>query len=196
MFNNNMNINVSMRDFNLTLVAGVERVIDVQGNWFHVQNADSPIKLQFNESPFVTREQTQGGARDYTRVTVLSALTQNVVLSLGFGQETDARTKLVGEVIATELVANTLFNAGEIELTAGESKLLVAQRTGRKETRLNIRSNQEGGLYIGNVGISDASKGGFIEQGSTDYIQGTFAIYAFNPNNFTVIINVLETAGV
>lgn len=196
MFNSELNINVSMRDFNLALVAGVERVVDIQGSWFHVQNADTPIQLQFNESPFVTREQTQGGARDYTRVTVLSALTQNVVLSLGYGQETDARTKLVGDVIATELVANTLFNAGEILLAAGQTKVLVSERAARKETRLNIRSNQEGGLYIGNVGISDVSKGGFIEQGSTDYIQGTFAIYAFNPNNFTVIINVLETAGV
>jgi hypothetical protein len=196
MFNNELNINVSMRDFNLALVAGVERVVDIQGSWFHVQDADTPIQLQFNESPFVTREQTQGGARDYNRVTVLSATTQNVVLSLGFGQETDSRAKLVGDVIATESVANSLINAGEILLTAGQTKLLVAERTNRKETRLNIRSNQGGGLYVGNVGINDASKGGFIENGMTEYMDGTFALYAFNPNNFTVVINVLETAGV
>jgi hypothetical protein len=192
MFNGESNFNVSMRDFNLALVEGVERVVDVQGSWFHVQKTQSKIQLQFNESPFVVREEGQGGARDYNRVTILSETTQNVILSLGFGQETDARVKLTN-ISATVSAAETAGNPITLVLSAGQTAQLLPRNSARKSAYIVRGENDLYNIKIAYKTAQNAQDGLFFAPQSSVNVEAKEAVFVHNHSDFTQSVVAIDT---
>ena len=97
--------------------------------------------------------------------------------------------KVNGEVDA--LSANENNHLPAVEIAAGETALLATAKVGRKSLRLSIKVDEVGGVYLGKQGVS-AGHGGYLDVGMVDYIDTQGALYAQNPNDTAVTIQVLE----
>lgn len=183
---------MSMRDYKFTLAAGQERSLNVQGNWFHVLQATGTVKIRFDDGVQIDRGEGQGGSRSYQKVSVYSSIAQTVVLSLGVGMETDSRATVNATINTTIEPTDTLTPRAEVSIGAGATVLLAAANANRKELRLGIKSTEANGVYIGNVGVGAVTPGGYIEEGSIEYVGTEAAVYGYNPGAAAVVVNVLE----
>lgn len=188
-----------MRDYSLNLDAGsIERSLNVAGNWFHVLEATNTIAIRFDEGPRNYRQKGQGGTRLFNRVSVSSVVAQNVVLALGFGQETDSRAS-VGDVnvSASNRISNTITPLPEVSIPPLTSVILCAADVSDKRiyVRLGVKSDQIGGVYIGDATVNN-NLGSYLENGSVEFLECQAAIHAYNPNNDSVIVNVMTLSKV
>lgn len=183
---------MSMRDYKFTLAAGQERSLNVQGNWFHVLDAVGTVGIRFDEGVLIERSQGQGGSRSYSRVLVSSPIAQTVILSLGVGQETDARASFTGTVNTTIEPSNTILPKAEVTIAAGATVILAAANANRKELRLGVKSSEANGVYIGNVSVGALTPGGYIEEGSVEYVGTEAAVYGYNAGAVSIEVNVLD----
>lgn len=182
----------AMRDYKFTLEANVPRSLNVQGNWFHVLDADGVVKVQFDDGVFIDRSQGQGGSRSYARVSVQSPTAQTVVLSLGFGQETDARASVNATINTTIAPTDVITPLAEVTIAAGATTLLANANAIRKELRVGVKSTEPAGIYIGNASVGATTQGGYIEEGSTEYVNTEAAIYGYNASSQSVTVNLLD----
>lgn len=87
--------------------------------------------------------------------------------------------------------ADTATHLPRVKLLPGVATLIAAADATRKELRLNIDSEQPGGVFLGKAGIL-ANQGGFMDVGVTEYLSTEGALYAFNPNATDVYVSVLS----
>ncbi len=181
-------------DRTLTLDGVAPQRIFVKGKHYHILSASSPVKLAFDGGQQITRQQGQGGDTDesFSEVLITSDAPQTVKIALGFGKVRDNTATLNNANITSTIEhANVNSHLPLITLTAGVATLIAAADVTRKELRLNIDANQPGGVFLGKAGIL-ANQGGFIDVGTTEYIQTQGALYAFNPNATDVKISALS----
>ena len=183
---------MSMRDYKFTLAAGQERSLNVEGDWFHVLAATGTIQIRFDEGVQIDRSEGQGGSRSYKRVNVQSSTAQTVVLSLGYGQETDARSTVNATINTTIEPSNTILPKAEVTIAAGATVILAAANANRKELRLGVKSSEANGVYIGNASVGAATPGGYIEEGSVEYVGTEAAVYGYNAGAVSIDVNVLD----
>jgi hypothetical protein len=188
--------NRSMKDYVLSLLPNVPQTVNTEGNYYHVQQASDAVQLSFGQNAKVTRYQTQGGEQDYNEVEIVSGVPQTVIISLGFGTVTDSRATLSGAGLSVDIGGNTSINRlGSIAIPADTEVLIAAANVNRKELRINIPDSESGGVDIGSAGMNSSARGGYLIEGSTEYLQGSYALHAYNPNAFVVNINLLEFIG-
>jgi len=181
-----------MRDYKFTLGAGEERDLNVLGDWFHVLSASGTIGIRFDQGVRIDRNEGQGGARTYERVSVYSPIAQTVTLSLGFGEETDARATVNATINTTIAPTDTVTPFAEVTILAGATTLLAAANANRKELRIGVKSTEANGVYIGNIAVGAVTQGGYIEEGSVEYVGSEAAIYGYNPGGSSIAVNVLS----
>lgn len=182
----------SMRDYKFTLAAGQERDLNVEGDWFHVLEASGVIGIKFDQGVRIDRSEGQGGSRLYEKVSVYSPIAQTVTLSLGYGQETDARATVNATINTTIAPTDTVTPFAEVTILAGATTLLAAANANRKELRIGVKSTEANGVYIGNIGVGAVTQGGYIEEGSVEYVGSEAAIYGYNPGAGSITVNVLS----
>lgn len=183
---------MSMRDYKFTLAAGQERSLNVEGDWFHVLEADGTIKIRFDDGVQINRGQGQGGSRSYKRVNVQSSTAQTVTLSLGYGVETDARATVDATINTTIAPSNTINPKAEVTIGAGATVLLINANVNRKELRIGVKSSEANGVYIGDNTVGAAAPGGYVEEGAIEYIATESAVYGYNAGATSIVVNVLE----
>lgn len=184
-----------MRDYPITLSAGVERSLNVAGSFWHLIKASGEVKLGFDEGAKITRSQGMAGTAKYTRITVLSPINQTVTVSLGFGQSFDARAAVEAVVNAAVEPSNSNSALPQVTIAAGQTVEIAPANAARKELRIQVKSDQVGGVNIGDANVN-ATKGGFVEVGMVDYVASEAAMYAHNPNAASVTVNVLDLSRV
>lgn len=182
----------SMRDYKFTLLAGQERDLNVEGDWFHVLDANGTIGIRFDQGVRIERQEGQGGSRLYEKVSVYSSTAQTVTLSLGYGQETDARASINATINTTIEPSDTLNPLAEVSIGAGATVLLSAANANRKELRIGVKSSEANGVYIGDIGTGAVTPGGYIEEGSVEYVGTEAAVYGYNSGAGSIDVNVLE----
>ncbi len=111
-------------------------------------------------------------------------------LSLGSGEITDSA--VYGNVNAAVEPSDTLTPSAEVAINAGETKLLISATADRKEVRIGVKSIEANGVYIGNASVGAGTEGGYIEEGSVEYIASNSAVYGYNPGAGSINVNVLE----
>lgn len=87
--------------------------------------------------------------------------------------------------------ANDNAHLPQVEVSSGQTALLCAANVNRKEVRLSIKGDQIGGVYLGKLGLL-TGQGGWLDVGMVDYLSTQGALYAHNPNDQAVTIQILE----
>lgn len=181
-----------MRDYTFTLTAGQELERNIPGNWFHVIDSDSDIQIRFDDGDTITRSEGMGGSAEYEKVTIISAAAQTVKVSLGYGFVTDGRATVNESINTTIEPSNSSQGKAEVVVGAGLTVALVGANINRKELRVGIKSTEANGVYVGDSGIGAAKQGGYIEEGSVDYIAIESALYAYNAGAGSITVNLME----
>jgi len=183
-----------MTDYPASLTAGATSTFNVQGNSFHVVTATSPIHISFDDSKEIQRHQGMGGTstEPYYKVTVRSEVAQNITIALGSGSIFDSRANISATLNTTIAPANINEALGSITVNAGSAIKLVSANADRKELRIGIKSDNDEGLYFGDINIGVTKQGGFIEVGGVEYVTSEGAIYAYNPSASDVTVNLLD----
>jgi len=186
----------NFRSYKYILDAGQHVTADIDGNMFAVITASSKLSLSFDESNTLKdMQQGMGGefGSPYNKVTIKTDVPQTIVLVLGFGRLNDSRSEAsTGDTNISVDKANTIGNKGTVVIPAGQASQIIAANTTRLETRLNIKDTEPGGVYLGASGVT-AATGGYLDVGQTEYMSGSFAIFAFNDNPDPVSVSVIDT---
>lgn len=181
-----------LRDYKLALDAGIPQTLNVQGDYYHVLVATSDVTIKFDEGAALTRSVGQGGEQDYSRVTIVSTVNQSVVVSLGYGSLSDSRSNVSATINTTIAPSNKLNPKAEIVIGAGATVLLAAANANRKELRIGVKSTEANGVYIGDISAGAATPGGYIEEGSVEYVNCEAAVYGYNAGAGAITVNVLD----
>lgn len=181
----------NMRAYPLTLSAGVERKLNVEGDYFHVLEAADPVQLSFDEDKYLTLARGVGGSFSYESIRFLSDTSQTITIVLGFGTFADYRASVNATVNTTIAPANLNSELPEVTVPAGNSAKLADANADRKELRVAIKSSEPGGVYLGSATVAD-NTGGWLEPGMVDYVATEAEVWAFNPGASAVIISALD----
>jgi hypothetical protein len=177
------------------LEAGQEIQFGAQGNFYAVASASSPVTITFDDSNRIAgAEQGTGGEFpvSFGSVKVKSEVAQTVVLVLGFGKYHDNRATGNFTVNTTVEPANKITPLAEVTVPANGSAQLAAADATRKELRVGVKSDQPGGVYLGDATVGAAAPGGYLEEGGTDYITTESAVYAYNAGTSDVVVHVVS----
>lgn len=169
-----------MDDYNLALSAGVEQSREVNGDFFHVVSATNDIEVRFDDGKWMTRARGMGGRVYYSRISVRSATSQNIVLSLGFGYATDSRATVNATITAPVQPAAFNIPLTDVSVGAGAQVLLEAAVATRLELVVGVASTEANGVRIGDNTVA-ANKGALVEPGQQVAFASNAALYAFNP---------------
>lgn len=180
---------MAMRDYKFTLQPGVERSLNVEGNWFHVGTATGAVEINFDEGAYILREQGQGGSRDYRRVSVRSSTAQTVTLALGHGQEFDARASVSANLAVTVEGANSGLAPQAFTLIPGQN-FGVAANADRTEIAIKNPSRNAGSVWLAGVYFGDDNRGFELEPGESIILSSTSEIRFRNPSTATANIDI------
>jgi len=181
-----------MDDYTFNVDGVNEFPVDVDGDWFQVITCPvGPVLLRFDDGKQISRNQGQGGRRNYSRVTVYTAVAQAVVIALGYGSEVDARSTVNATI--TSPVTPALHNPGVAAATiaAGTQGLIVGADANMLGALIGIDSTQPGGLWICDVTAADGV-GLFVEPGQTVPFPTQAAIYGFNAGAADVLASAVK----
>lgn len=184
---------MSISDHDLTLVAGGVQEFHSVGRFIRIRQASSPIYLTIDGGREVKREQGEqiDTGRDNVRVRVRSVVAQSVSLVSASNRQDDNRGNINGAVNAIIESGNDNANNPRVTINANSSAVLVAANINRKSLRVSLPSDAAGFVTIGKTGIT-ATTGGLLEPGTTDYIDTTGELRAFNSNAVAVTVYVME----
>jgi len=168
--------------------------LNAKGEHFHVLEASSKVKLDFDGRVQYERIQGQGGdvPRGYNEVWLSSKVPQHVVVALGYGRVRDNTAAVnVANVEASIESANINNHIDSVDIAPNQTALLAHASVNRKELRVQVDSEQPSGVFVGGSGIAN-EQGALIEVGMVDYIQSKGAFYAHNPFSQNVKVRLLS----
>lgn len=188
---------VTMRDYVFALTAGQPIKRDIPGDWFHVISAADPITITFNDGDSLEREAGMGGSADYQTVSILSATTQTVKVSLGYGEVADARATVNATVNTTVEPGNINAAVLDVSIGAGLSAVVAAADATRKAVIISLDPDQpEEGIRLADASVA-ANKGVWLGPGASIEIPTEAAVYAHNLSSTTaVVVNQLPVTRV
>jgi hypothetical protein len=191
-FGTNQNITRGMDDYVLNLDGATEQVLNVSGNFFHCLLVPTgPVLLRFDDGKQISRNQSQGGSRIYSRVGVFAAVAQQVSLSLGYGTATDARSSVAATITAPISPALNNPPVASVNCGAGAQTLLVAADPNMIECGVKNPSGSAGGIFIGDNTAAN-NLGYFLEPGEGVFFGTQAALYAWNPNGVAVLVSLIK----
>lgn len=182
-----------LTDHSLTFAAAGVQEFQSVGRFIRVRESSSPVYISIDGSSEIEREQGEqvNTGRDNVRVRVRSLVAQTVKLTSARESQDDNRGNVTGLVSATIENGNDNQHLPRVTIAAGASALLSASNVNRKALRVSLSSDAIGFVTLGKSGVAAAS-GGLLEPGSTDYIETTGEMYAFNNNASAVDVYVME----
>jgi hypothetical protein len=172
-----------MNDYTINSDGSNEQSIDVEGDFIHIQAvsvAGAAVQIRIDDGKTMTRFQGQGNRAYYSRVTVLGSVACTIVLQLGYGYATDARSTIaVGSITAPIQPALHNIPLAAVVVGAGAQALLAAADASRLELGVSVDSTQPNGVFIGDNTVAN-EVGVFLEPGQVQFLSTAAAVYAWN----------------
>ncbi|MFC3151798.1 hypothetical protein ACFOEK_12230 [Litoribrevibacter euphylliae] len=188
---------LGMKDFVLTLTAGVEQLVDWRGNAFHIFEADTDVTLNFNESgERIKRKAGQGGnaTREYDRVIITSAVDQQIRISLGYGGVNDNTAQVTGNVTASWAASNNSKVTGDVVIPPETAAQVIGANVNRQSLAIMSNEDNLSSVRLGTDNTVNGSSGLPIQIGATASMNAKNAFWVYNPHTTeSVTIHVLET---
>ena len=182
----------NLRTYTLSLTAGVEYPLGVDGEMYAVVSSSGEFSITFDESNRITKAVAGTGGRfrsPYKSVSLLSTTTQVVTLVMGFGEYTDSRSSVNATINTTIAPSDTGDNPSDI--TVGVAATLLAPALGtQKEIMIHVPSSAANSIRIGTATVA-ANAGLEIEAGSTVTLSVEYALYAIRAGASDVDVSLL-----
>lgn len=147
-----------------------------------VNTSEQPQNIRFQLSPFKIEV---GASRN-------SIKSIEDIVKVEMDRDVNIGTVLQGDKWNVGVIpANDNNHLPQVEIEAGQTALLCAANLSRKEVRISIKGDESDGVFIGKQGVQ-SGQGGWLDVGMVDYLPCQGALYAHNPNDETVTIQILE----
>jgi len=191
-----------MKTYSLTFDgSGTDEKVLPQGTYVRILETSSAISIIAEEGGRVIADLAnvqQGLAWEsedkgknlvpFTRVRVTSAAAQTVKLAVGYGRVLNDATS--GNVTATLVKPTTLSDVADVALAAAATTLILAADSTRRSALIgNLAANTKT-FRIGTVNAG-AARGAELAPGKSLEIEGTAAIYGYNPAGAIESVSVL-----
>lgn len=184
---------MSISDHELTLAGGGVQEFQAVGRYIRIRKASSAVYLTIDGSREIKREQGEqvDTGKDSVRVRVRSVVAQTVEIVSSSNRQDDSRASINGTISAAIENGNDNNPIPRVNVPAGSSALLIAANVNRRALRVSLASDAVGFVTLGKSGVAAAS-GGLLEPGTTDYIETTGELRAFNNNASAVDVYIME----
>ena len=183
----------NLRTYTLSLTAGVEYPLGVDGEMYAVVSSSGEFSITFDESNRITKAVAGTGGRfrsPYKSVSLLSTTSQVVTLVMGFGEYNDSRSSVNATINTTISPSDTLLNPSDISVLTAATLLVAADAT-RKEVLIHVPSGAAHSVRVGSASVT-ASAGLEIEQGSTLALSVESAVYAISSGAGSVSVSIID----
>ena len=184
-----------MRTYAYNLQVAAIQDLKITGSHFRLLEATNDLYVSFGNGPFMKFKAGQGVTmlRDsVTDIRLKTLVAQNILLVAGDGHFHDANENVSVNATATVENSNTVNPLAEVSIPAGATVLLSAALATRKELRIGVKGSAANGVYIGDATVAVAKQGGYIEEGSVDYVGTTAAVYGYNSGGAAINVNVMD----
>lgn len=188
-------LRISYRDYRVPLQAGIPYPLDVSGNYWQFVRAAAAteVTITFDESQSITRDQGTGGPANYARVMLLSAVDQVCVFSFGYtGGLTpyDRSSQTIGSITVANSVPAVTASFPDVVAPPGVRTLVTAVSGTRRAALIRIPEDAAGPVRIGDSACT-ASRGLIVYPGDALTVDGTAALYVWNPQAVNVTLTLL-----
>lgn len=186
---------IGLSDVSLSLVAGQERALEVQGEYLLVVEASGPVTITNERGERVTRQAGDGCPMRYEGLKIASTTAQTVTLSVGFlgGMPPVSGNRLsVGSLTVLPAVANSTSSPSDVNCPAGTATMI----RDASATRLRIAVSIPTSAGAGTIRIGDASVGAArgleLLPGDKASDDTKAAIYVYNGTAAAFSVGVIE----
>ncbi|PPE71808.1 hypothetical protein C3942_21675 [Solimonas fluminis] len=183
-----------MLDKPVSLKAGVEHPLQVDGDYFLVVKAASAVQIQFDDGTWLTRFQGDGmGVNTYRRVRLLSDADQDVIIALGYTG--GARTPTVGRSVVSGPINVAVDNptqrpsADDVVIAAGATVQVLAADADRLSALVQLDELAPGLVRVGDSSVS-GSRGTKVQPDDAAVCNGSAAVWVHNPNGVAVTVSL------
>ena len=168
------------------------------GRHILMRAADSPVEIFVRGQESVTLE--RGEMHDlgrvvqngYARIKNIGTGSNSIdieVTERPIGKPSDNQ---VNANVTTSLeFANRNTPLNQVSIAAGATVVIAVANASRKELRVGVSSDQPNGVWLGD-GTTTEGRGGYLEEGMVDYLSTEGVVYAHNPGDASVVVNILE----
>jgi hypothetical protein len=179
-----------MTDYNVSLSAGVPQSLNVDGDFFHAKEVPNAagVLVRFDESKQSKYKQGVGARVYYSRVTLESVASQDIVVALGFGHVADARASVSANITANVTPGNLFDDGGDVAIAATATEQLLAADPDRLYALIKNPSTSTVTVRLGSAAVA-AGTGIPVEPGETLPVAQRAAIYAYNPGAGSVTLS-------
>lgn len=184
---------VRYRDYKLALKAGVEQSIGVVGDyWQLIKTPGGEVTIMLEEQVTIERVAPSGGPGNYSRVTVLSPVDQNITIALGFTNGLvpyDNRTVITGAITVNQPPPANIVGLDDQTVVAGGTYNYAANPN-RDSIIISLADTAPDFVKVAS---SAAPKGVNLYPGSSLAIRVTGSVLVRNPNAVSVVLSASET---
>ena len=180
-----------LRSYTISLTAGVDFPVNVDGDFFFAHSNASPYDILFDsENSFIN---TSVGARikfvkPYQRFVLTSSNTQSVRIIVGYGDYDNTVEAVLAFLIPATLVSTTA------DVTVGSTATLIsAQNSLRREIGITVPDGADTGIRWGDSNVT-ATRGKLLLPGMAAFFGTTAAIYGVRAGSTDVDVSITEFA--
>lgn len=184
---------MSLVDYAIYLLAGVEKEAKISGDFYHVLESTSNVYISLDEGPWMQRSKGLGEKRSFKRMRLKSLATQGVIITAGYGELIDTRDNVSVTVSATVTPSDVITPQSDVILIHGTgAQVICAANANRKSLVLkgSVLNDPAIIIRIGNSGVL-ATKGIELTSGEGVTLDTQAAVYGINTHateDFTVTI--------
>jgi hypothetical protein len=185
----------TIRDFRVVLVAGVQQVLPIAGDFIAIYTATSPFQLTVDSNAPVTRQEGDRWKYDlpYSSITLESSVNQTVVIVCGFGYMDQNLAGVSVTAAVTYAVANNCPDVADVTILPTAAAILSGAAATKMRVQLKSPITNSGPVRINGTGV--ATGGVMLYPGEGVELETSATIYGYNPdaaNNQTIQITELH----
>jgi hypothetical protein len=183
-----------LRDFALTLTAGVEQSPGIAGNFYHILEATDDVYISLDNGGYAKRMKGIGEKAEFIELRLKSLVTQNIRLVAGYGELIDTRDNVSVTVSATVTPSDVITPKTDVSLPAGGPATLICAANANRKSLMIKHNNGNDPADIVRLGSSSvaATSGLEIVAGETVTIETEAAVYGFNTGSAAVAVSIIE----
>lgn len=189
-----MSKQLSVREIELTLTSGQQRMLNLQGNFVKVFSATTEFKINLGGGFQRAKAGSKFSNVDFIQIEVLESqgATNTIVLKYGDGVYDDGQGEVtVSGSVSSKPSSDGLVSTPDVTLATGATSLILAANSLRDRVLIQRVDANSGDARIGDANAG-AARGVKMVQDSSLEITSTGAIYGYQNSGANMTFAILE----
>jgi hypothetical protein len=185
---------MGLRDFPLTFAGGDSQQIRLDGNFFHILEADDDLFISIDDTPFVKRLVGSWQEGGFNKLVIKSSVAQTVRITAGYGRYGDNTDNVAVTVNTAFDPGATIANPVQVTVPAAASAQVLAGNANRLHAIIQSSNVNNPAIIARLGGAAVAANSGLELTAGTGIppIRTTAALYVYNPGPDNIIICAIE----